>query len=62
MRNQAAVEVNAISRRFRRTQALDAVTFRIDRGEIVGYIGPNAERAARGVASLLAERPLSIHV
>lgn len=35
------VEAKAISRRFGVLQALDRVDLRIERGEIVGYVGPN---------------------
>ncbi|MFH1844034.1 MAG: ABC transporter ATP-binding protein [bacterium] len=35
------IEVDALSRRFETTVALDAVTFQVQPGEIVGFLGPN---------------------
>ncbi|MCL6449767.1 MAG: ABC transporter ATP-binding protein [Acetobacteraceae bacterium] len=37
----AAVEVEALSKRFGRFLAVDAVSFRVEEGEIFGFIGPN---------------------
>jgi ABC-2 type transport system ATP-binding protein len=35
------IEVRNVSKRFGPTVALDAVSFRLDRGEILGFLGPN---------------------
>jgi len=53
VRTEAVVEANAISRRFGRTQALDAVSFRIGRGEIAGYIGPNGSGKTTTMRAML---------
>ena len=53
MRPEAVVEATAISRRFGRTQALDAVSFRIGHGEIVGYIGPNGSGKTTTMRAML---------
>ena len=47
------VEATAISRRFGANQALDRVDFRIDRGEIVGYVGPNGSGKTTTMRALL---------
>lgn len=35
------IEVQGLSKRFGQTQAVDRVSFHIDRGEVVGFLGPN---------------------
>jgi ABC-type multidrug transport system ATPase subunit len=47
------VEAIAISRRFGRMQALDRVDLRIDRGEIVGYVGPNGSGKTTTMRAML---------
>lgn len=47
------VEARAISRRFGGLQALDRVDFRIGRGEIVGYVGPNGSGKTTTLRALL---------
>jgi len=47
------VEAIAISRRFGRRQALDRVDLRIDRGEIVGYVGPNGSGKTTTMRAML---------
>jgi ABC-2 type transport system ATP-binding protein len=37
----AMIEVDALSKRFRDVQAVDEVSFSVDRGEVVGFLGPN---------------------
>lgn len=37
----AMIEVDALSRRFRDVQAVDEVSFSVERGEVVGFLGPN---------------------
>ena len=48
-----AVEAIAISRRFGRKQALDGISFRIDAGEIAGYIGPNGSGKTTTMRAML---------
>ena len=48
-----AVEAKAIRRRFGATQALDGIDFRIDPGEIVGYIGPNGSGKTTTMRAML---------
>lgn len=47
------VEATGMSRRFGRMQALDGVDLRIDRGEIVGYVGPNGSGKTTTMRALL---------
>ncbi len=47
------VEATSISRRFGKNQALDRVDLRIDRGEIVGYVGPNGSGKTTTMRALL---------
>jgi len=47
------VEARGISRRFGRMQALDRVDFRIEPGEIVGYVGPNGSGKTTTMRALL---------
>jgi ABC-2 type transport system ATP-binding protein len=37
----AMIEVDALSKRFRDVQAVDEVSFSVERGEVVGFLGPN---------------------
>jgi ABC-2 type transport system ATP-binding protein len=53
MSSDAIVEATAISRRFGRTQALDGVDLRIERGEIAGYVGPNGSGKTTTLRALL---------
>ncbi len=41
MTEAAAVEVHDLTRRFGEFTAVDAVTFRVERGEVFGFLGPN---------------------
>src|SRR4051812_21661220 len=51
------LEVRSISKRFGALQALDDVSFRVDRGQVVGFLGPNGAgktTAMRAILGLLA--------
>lgn len=50
---EPVVEARGISRRFGRMQALDRVDFRIEQGEIVGYVGPNGSGKTTTMRALL---------
>ena len=35
------IEVEGLAKRFQEVQALESVSFQVDRGEIFGFLGPN---------------------
>src|SRR5215469_2084417 len=37
----ATIEVTGLRKRFGRTMALDGITFRVEPGQITGFVGPN---------------------
>ena len=41
MRQPPAIQVSGLTKRYGRTLAVDALTFRIPRGGVVGFVGPN---------------------
>jgi len=48
-----AIEVNALTKRFGEFTAVDAVSFEVDEGEVIGYLGPNGSGKTTTIRMLM---------
>ncbi|MGB2983074.1 MAG: ATP-binding cassette domain-containing protein [Candidatus Bipolaricaulia bacterium] len=53
MQNQTVLEVERINKRFESVQAVDEVSFSVDRGEILGFLGPNGAGKTTAIRMIL---------
>lgn len=47
------IEVTELSKRYRRVQAVDRATFRVERGQVFGFLGPNGSGKTTTIGMLL---------
>ena len=53
MSNSAAIEIDGLSKRFGKTQAVAGLSFRVEPGTITGFLGPNGAGKSTTLRMLL---------
>jgi ABC-type multidrug transport system ATPase subunit len=56
---EAAIQADGLVRRFGKVTAVDGVSFRVDKGEIFGFLGPNGSGKTTVIKMLIGLLPLS---